>query len=207
MIFWPLKLALKIVSALLSLLIIYLGVTFVQIWMTGREHSTVDAGAILVFGTAEDNGRPSPELADRLHHADVLYKDGRAPIVAVTGGRRRGDAYTEAEVSATYLEARGVPRRDIVEGAGSDTWRNVASVAGRLRSRGVTTVLTVTDPFHEYRAMAIASDQGLRPYPSPVAHSAVTGADLWKYYAKETLEVGVARVLGYHTLSDWLHVD
>jgi uncharacterized SAM-binding protein YcdF (DUF218 family) len=201
----PLKLALKILGAIVGVVVLYFAVTFVQIWLTGRQHSDRNAGAILVFGTAEDDGRPSPELADRLEHTLSLFNDGRAPLVAVTGGKRPGDVFTEAGVSATWLVGRGVPRQDIVVGGGDDTWQNVSSVAPALTRRGVSTVLTVTDPFHEYRAMAITSDHGFTPYPSPVSNSAVGGTDLLRHYITETLEVGVARIVGYENLSHWLH--
>jgi uncharacterized SAM-binding protein YcdF (DUF218 family) len=206
-IFWPLKLALKIIAALMSLLILYLAVTFVQIWLTGREHYQGSAQAIVVFGTAELDGQPSAELTDRLDHALSLWRLGRAPIIAVTGSKRPGDLYTEAGVSATFLEAHGVPAKDIIVGGGTDTWRNVASVAPELVTTHRQSVLIVTDPFHEYRAMSIASDQGLDPHPSPVTTSAVSGSSLWKFYGKETLEVALARIIGYHTLSNWFHVD
>lgn len=207
MIFWPIKLFIKVVGAIVAVAVIYLSITFIQIWYRGTEHSTAGAQAILVFGTAAYGDRPSPELQDRLQDAYTLWLDGRAAIIAVTGGKRPGDVETEAQVSAQWLESRSdpVPQSDVVVGGGSDTWQNVATVASELKARGWTTVLVVTDPFHEYRAMAVATDQGLTPLPAPVAHSAVRGSALLGYYAKETLEVGLARFVGYHTLSNWLH--
>ena len=203
MILGPLKLAARLVAAVLVVLSGYVAVTFVQIWLRGHEHSSADAAAILVFGTTEDNGTPSLELTDRLEAALALYRAGRAPYVAVTGSRQPGDVYTEAGVSATFLERRGVPRDLVIVGGGGDTWQNVESVAPALLAKGLTSVLTVTDPFHEYRAMAIASDFGLTPYPSPVTDSPTSHFGLWRYYLKETLEVGVARVVGYGRLSEW----
>ncbi len=203
MIFWPLKLALRIASALLSVIVLYFGVTFVQIWLTGRHHSSADAQAILVFGTAELNGRPSPELRARLDDALTLYDAHRAAWIAVTGGNRPGDHYTEAGVSATYLEAHGVAKRRILVGGGDDTWQNVTSVAGQLLARHLRTVLVVTDPFHEDRAMANASAQGLSPLPAPVSNSPTRDFSLWRYYLKETIAVGLGRIVGYGTLSSW----
>ena len=197
------KIAARVLGALVVLFVLYFGVTFLQIWMRGHEHTTKSAQAILVFGTTEDNGTPSPELKARLEQALTLYDSGRAPWVAVTGGRRPGDVYTEAGVSATYLEEHGVPKSRVLKGGGSDTWQNVASVIGALRRLHITTVITVTDPFHEYRAMAISSDQGLTPYPSPVRDSPTIKHQLWRFYLKETLEVGVGRIIGYHHLSEW----
>jgi uncharacterized SAM-binding protein YcdF (DUF218 family) len=202
-IFGPFKLILRIVSALISIVIIYFAVTFVQIWLTGHEHSTRHAQAILVFGTTEDNGTPSPELRARLDQALVLWHKGRAPWIAVTGGKRPGDQFTEAGVSAAYLEGKGVPASKILVGAGTNTWQNVATVLPKLKSHHIKTVLTVTDPFHEDRAMAISSSQGLTPFPSPVRNSPTVKHSLWKYYAKETFEVGIGRIIGYGRFSSW----
>jgi len=202
-IFGPFKLILRIISAVITIVVIYFAVTFVQIWLTGHEHSTRHAQAILVFGTTEDNGTPSPELQARLNQALVLWHKDRAPWIAVTGGKRKGDQFTEAGVSAAYLEGKGVPKSKILVGSGTDTWRNVATILPKLTSHHITTVLTVTDPFHEDRAMAISSSQGLTPYPSPVRNSPTVKHSLWKYYAKETFEVGVGRIIGYGRFSSW----
>ncbi len=205
MIFGPLKLLLRLIGLVLTLAVLYFAVTFVQIWMTGQQHSTNHADVIMVFGTTEDNGTPSAELTSRLNEALALYDAHRAPFVAVTGGKLPGDVYTEAGVSATYLETHGVPRSAIILGGGHDTWQNVASVANALKSRHLRTVLTVTDPFHEYRAMAISSDQGFSPSPTPTTTSPITGSGLALNYFKETMEVGAARFVGYERLSRWLH--
>jgi uncharacterized SAM-binding protein YcdF (DUF218 family) len=197
------KWTLRVLGALLLLFVLYFGVTFLQIWWRGHEHTTKDAQAILVFGTTEDNGTASPELTARLDQALTLYREGRAPWMAVTGGRRPGDVYTEAGVSATYLEDHGVPADRILKGAGSDTWQNVETVLPELKEHHIKTVITVTDPFHEFRAMAIATAQGLTPYPSPVRNSPTIKHQLWRYYLKETLEVGVGRIIGYGRLSSW----
>jgi uncharacterized SAM-binding protein YcdF (DUF218 family) len=202
-IFGPIKLIFRIVSILLSVVILYFAITFVQIWLTGHEHSTKHAQAILVFGTTEDNGTPSPELRARLDQALVLWHEGRAPWIAVTGGKRPGDQFTEAGASVTYLESHGVPAAKILKGSGTDTWKNVSSIVPKLKRHHITTVLTVTDPFHEDRAMAIASSQGLTPYPSPVRNSPTVKHSLWKYYLKETFEVGVGRIIGFQRFHSW----
>lgn len=203
MIFRVFKWILRVAGALLVLVVAYFAVTFVQIWLRGHEHSNHSAQAILVFGTTEDDGVPSAELRARLDQALTVYREGRAPWIAVTGGKRVGDVFTEAKVSASYLERHGVPAARILVGGGSNTWENVATVLPQLKAHHIRTVITVTDPFHEYRAMAISSAQGLIPYPSPVRNSPTIKYQLWRYYLKETLEVGVGRIIGYGRLSHW----
>ena len=92
-----------------SLAVGYYAITLFQVWSTGRSDYDGPADAIVVMGAAQYDGRPSPQLAARLDHVVELWPQGPAPLVVVTGGKRPGDRFTEAEASAAYLEERGVP--------------------------------------------------------------------------------------------------
>jgi uncharacterized SAM-binding protein YcdF (DUF218 family) len=203
----PIKLALKILGVILAVLLVYVGVTFVQVWLTSRANDPHPANAILVFGTAANYLTPAPDLEARLDRALQLYQAGLAPVVAVTGGKRPGDRYTEGQISATWLETQpnGVPKAAIVVGSGADSWDNVGTIAPALRARGVHSVLVVTDPFHEDRAMAIASSYGFSPSATPSEHSPIGGPLELGYLIKESVEVAVGRIIGYGTLSDLDH--
>ncbi|HWI05554.1 MAG TPA: hypothetical protein VNT52_17240, partial [Acidimicrobiales bacterium] len=74
------KLALKVAVALLAAVVLYLAVTFVQVWLAARNDEARPAQAIVVFGTAQYNGVPSPVLAARLDHAIELYQRELAPV-------------------------------------------------------------------------------------------------------------------------------
>ena len=202
---FPFKILLKLASVLVAAVVLYLVVTGVQVWLTGREHSSQNTDAMAVFGSAQYDGTPSPDLQARLDDALTLFRQGRAPIIAVTGGKREGDRFTEAQVSAGYLDARGVPRSAIIEGGGDDTFQNMQSVTPPLVARGVKTLLVVTDPFHEDRAMAIASTFGFTPLPAPATASPLTGGRAFTYYLRETLAVGLGRIVGYGNLSSLSH--
>ena len=65
-------------------------------------------------------------------------------------------------------------------------------------------VLVTTDPFHEDRSMAIASSLGLTPSPTPTHTSPITGWSTVPYFAKETVGVGLGRIIGFDHL-EWLH--
>jgi len=91
--------------------------------------------------------------------------------------------------------------RDIVQGGGDDSWQNVAAVAPTLHADDVRSVLVVTDPFHEDRAMAIASSFGFSPSPTPSLHSPIRGITQLGYLVKESVEVAAGRIVGYGTLS------
>jgi uncharacterized SAM-binding protein YcdF (DUF218 family) len=186
------------------LIVAYLVVTAVQVWLTGRRYEPRLAGAIVVMGAAQYDGVPSPDLAARLNQALILWRHGYAVDIMVTGYKEPGDRYTEAQASARYLLTAGIPGQDILESGGSDSWENLAQAAPVLRARGDSTVLIVSDPFHEARSLSIATDVGLHPYPTPAQHSPITGFSTVPYYAKETVGVAVGRIIGFDRL-DSLH--
>jgi uncharacterized SAM-binding protein YcdF (DUF218 family) len=181
-------------------------VTAVQGWITGRRYESQHAGAIVVMGAAQYNGVPSPDLAARLDEAELLWRQHSATDIMVTGSKQAGDRYTEAQASARYLTAAGIPARDILEAGGNDSWNNLALAAPVLLGRGDGTVLVVTDPFHEDRSLAIATDVGLTPYPTPTRTSPITGLSTVPYYAKETVGVALGRIIGFDHLSS-LHAS
>jgi uncharacterized SAM-binding protein YcdF (DUF218 family) len=186
---------------LLLALLTYFVVTGVQVWLTSRESDPVSASAIVVMGSAQYNGAPSPDLRARLDEALTLYRRGLAPLVVVSGYKEPGDRFTEAEAGASYLEDHGVPARAIAEVGGSDSYENLADADAVLKVRGDRTVLIATDPFHEDRSMAIASGLGLVAYPTPTRSSPISGISTVPYFVKEAIAVGLGRAIGYRELS------
>ena len=196
-----LRFVLRTIALVVVVGLIYLMVTGVQVWLTSRRYQPHHAGAIVVMGAAQYNGVPSPDLKARLDEAGLLWRQGYAGTIMVTGSKERGDRYTEAQASARYLVAAGVPGRDILEAGGSDSWQNLALAAPTLLTRGDGSVLIVTDPFHEARSLAIASSVGLAPSPTPTHTSPITGASTIPYFAKEAVGVALGRIIGFDHLS------
>lgn len=192
------KLAVKVLVGVVGLLVLYLGVTFAQVWMASRQDNARRAEAIVVFGTAQYNGEPSPVLRARLDHAIDLYRRKLAPVIVVTGGRLPGDRFTEATASANYLLAHGVPDADVLrEVSGQSSWQSLAATAAFLKGRGINRVLLVSDPFHSYRIGAMADELGLEGHASPTQSSPISGIDAAKYMVRETAAVAVGRIIGY----------
>lgn len=180
------------------LVVAYLGVTFVQVWWAARSDGAAPAEAIVVFGTAQYDGQPSPVLAARLDHAVDLYRRKLAPVIVVTGGRQPGDRVTEATASANYLLRRGVPDEDVLrEVSGTSSWQSLAAAASFLDDRGIGRVLLVSDPFHSYRIRAMASELGLEARTSPTRTSPIGGVTEAQYMARETVAVAVGRITGF----------
>jgi uncharacterized SAM-binding protein YcdF (DUF218 family) len=198
---YPVRLALRIVATLIVLLIIYLAVTFVQVWRAARRDSARPSEAIVVLGAAQYDGIPSPVLAARLDHAIELYREGIAPIIVVTGGRQVGDRFTEATAAATYLHEHGVPDTAILrETTGRSSWESLAASARILEARDMTHVVLVSDPYHAKRVDAIASEVGLDAVTSPTRSSPIKGGAEWRRFATETVRVAAGRIFGYRRL-------
>ena len=189
---------LKIGLGLVALIGVYLGVTFVQVWFAARHDHARPAQAIVVFGTAQYNGTPSPVLAARLDHAVDLYHRKLAPVVVVTGGNQPGDRFTEASASADYLLRHGVPDSSILrEVSGTTSWQSLAAAASFLSDRQIRDVLLVSDPFHSYRIAAMAGELGLTGHTSPTRTSPIRGLTETEYMVRETVAVAVGRIIGF----------
>ncbi len=205
-----LRIGWRVAAAAAALGVLYAGVTFVQVWRASRRDqaagaSPAKADALIVLGAAQYNGRPSAVLRARLDHAAGLYRRGVAPVVWVTGGKVPGDPspFTEASVSADYLAiTHGVPQDAIErEVQGRDTWGSLAVAAAYLERDGKRDVVLVSDPFHDARIAAIAKELGLRPRVSPTRTSPIGGTTELRYLLRETVAVGLGRLIGYRKVT------
>jgi uncharacterized SAM-binding protein YcdF (DUF218 family) len=196
-----LRLVLKITAALLAVVLLYLGITFAQVWMTSRHDTAQPAGAIVVMGAAQYGGRPSAVFRARLDHTADLYREGYAEIVVVTGGRQLGDTNTEAQAAAAYLAADGVPQEAILrENDGRNSWEQLAATRRILAARGIDEVIVVSDPYHSYRVEAIAEEVGLDAHVSPTETSPTRGLAAFRAMLRETAAVSVGRIISYRRL-------
>ena len=190
--------ALKGTAVVVAVVVVYVGVTFVQVWLASRDDGAHKAQAIVVFGAAQYNGRPSAVLRSRLDHAVDLYHRRVAPVIVVTGGRQPGDRFTEATASADYLHTKGVPDNDILrEVSGQSSWQSLAATAAFLKVRHIRDVVLVSDPFHSLRIGGMAAELGLDASTSPTRSSPITGFSAATYMGRETLAVAVGRIVGF----------
>ncbi len=196
---------LRVSSVVLLGFMLYLVVSFVQVWWAAHRDDAHPAQAIVVLGAAQYDGRPSPVLEGRLRHVVELYDQGVAPLVVVTGGRRDGDRYTEASASARYLHEHGVPGAAVErETTGATSYESLAATARFLRDRGISEVVLVSDPFHAYRIGAISDEVNLDAAVSPTPHSAISGVKNWRFLLRETAGVSLGRIVGYRRLDHLL---
>lgn len=183
-------------AAVIALLVAYVGGTFLQVWQASHHDGARTAGAAIVLGAAQYNGKASPVLRNRLEHALSLYQRRLVPLIVVTGGRRTGDRFTEATVGYNYLRGHGVPDGAILkEVQGRTTRESLMSAARFLRAKGVNDVVLISGPAQSKRLAELASSVGLDAAISPSG-----GQPSLRQLLRETVAVSIGRVIGYHRM-------
>lgn len=134
------------------------------------------APVIVVLGggtRAGDPPRPFSEISeagDRLLYAALLYKQGKAPHILVTGGsiEWRGPGNAEAEDMVAVLTLTGVPEEAIwVEPESRNTYENALYTRQMLAERGIDAILLVTSARHMPRSLRLFEHQGFTVIPAP----------------------------------------
>lgn len=132
--------------------------------------------AIVVLGGAiRAQSPPRPwidvtEAGDRIIQGAQLYKQGKAPIVILSGGRIDwlGGGAPESEDMAKLLELLGVPATAIVQDPTSlNTYENGVNVKKILTERNLKQVLLVTSAAHMPRSLQIFKKLGIDAIPAP----------------------------------------
>lgn len=184
-------------------LISYVGITAESLAWTGSHHETKSVDAIVVMGAAQYDGVPSPLLASRLQHALDLWKMKQAPVIAVTGGKRTGDRFTEGDTSRRWLTDRGVPATNIiVESVGHSTWESLENLAPLLNEADVHSVVVVSSSWHVQRAELSLEELGFRAHSSASPDGVLSGSSEKSKLIREIAGVSLGRIIGFGTLFD-----
>jgi uncharacterized SAM-binding protein YcdF (DUF218 family) len=138
-----------------------------SLWMAA-EPRLVPSDAIVVLGaTVSPSGILSAESTRRTDHGIELYQQGLAPRLILLGGTREGGP-SEAEIRAKVARLHSIPAEAIVTESRARTTREEAARVGDLaRSRGIRTVLLVTNSGHLARARPLFERAGFEVRAAP----------------------------------------
>jgi len=114
---------------------------------------------------------------DRVFYAAQLYKEGKAPLILLSGGEitwlNDGSA-TPAEDMAEILTLMDVPLEAlIIEDRSRNTYENALYAKELLAEKGINKILLVTSAMHMPRSVALFEAQGFEVTPLPVDYSVV----------------------------------
>ena len=111
------------------------------------------------------------EAGDRILYGALLYKQKKAPLIVVTGGRAEwlGEGGNpESEDMAAIAEMLGVPSSAIIQESQSfNTRDNAINTKQILMKRGVNKILLVTSALHMPRSMEIFRKLGIESIAAP----------------------------------------
>ena len=118
-----------------------------------------DADCIMVLGAGiTDSETPTPMLKDRLDTGILLYRNGVAPKILLTGDNGTV-THNEIHVMLNYVKKAGIPEKDIFcDHAGFSTYDSMYRAKSIF---DVESIIVVTQTYHEYRALYIAEKLGL----------------------------------------------
>lgn len=125
-------------------------------------------GAIVVLGCrVHPSGRLPPAAEGRAAAAVRAYREGKAPWIVASGGRRWGNQ-VEALALREELVLRGVPREAIlVELWSMTTYENAVFSAAILSRLGARSALIVTCAWHAPRALMSFRSAGIEAIAWP----------------------------------------
>lgn len=177
----PLIARLSIVLALLVLLVSSNGWIPLYLvrsleWQHLPPQELPAAEAIVVLGGSTRSAyppRPTVDLqeqGDRVIYAAQLYRQQKAPLIILSGGRIdwMGSGTAEATDMANILTSIGIPSNVLIEEPDSlNTYQNAVNVKKILVERNIQKVLLVTSAMHMPRSLLIFQKQKIDAIPAP----------------------------------------
>jgi len=147
------------------------------------------ADAIVVFGAAQYDGRPSPVYKARLDHAAQLYHRGLASMVIITGGSGNDPRFSEGVVGREYLKTLGIPDSQLIaETQSPDTAESARRVATIMYVNSMRSCLAVSDCYHIFRIKQMLGREGVTVYGAPRPNS--RPQTFWKRQESVWHEIG-----------------
>lgn len=163
---------------------------FVCLAVFGRvDTASQEEDAVVVLGTAVQDGDVTPALSSRLDVAVDHADANEDAVIVVAGGPAPGETVTEALAMERYLVMRGVAEHRIIrEGRSTSTFENFVHARSLLDAHfgAEYTTAFVTSDYHVFRAAGIAETAGVR---TTHAHADTPWYEIPVDYVRESLAI------------------
>ncbi|MCC6147156.1 MAG: YdcF family protein [Anaerolineaceae bacterium] len=165
-------------------------------WQYLPPENSASADAIVILGggtDAPDFPRPMVDLTsagDRVLYGGLLYKEGKAPLILLSGGNiawlgAKGN--TPAEQMAEILDLLEIPHDHVLlQTRSQNTYEDALYSGEMLKEKGITRIFLVTSALHMPRSVRLFTKQGLEVIPAPTDYR-VTQA-VWEDLKNPSLE-------------------
>jgi uncharacterized SAM-binding protein YcdF (DUF218 family) len=136
----------------------------------------------------------NPCLVARVDHAVLLYKEGYAPKILMSGGDDKEDNVNEAETMKKIAIEAGIPEEDILmEKESTSTYENLTRSQKVINEAGLHSVIIVSEPYHNARAELVAKKLHYNYTLSPARDSQCWNENNffanWSFVKRESLAI------------------
>ena len=162
--------------------------------------SSGHADAIVVLGAGViGDCVPNLNSTRRILRGARLFRDGRAPLLVLSGGAPTGECAV-ADAMMTVARELGLPQDKIlIERQSHSTRENGELTARLLRQQGVERILVVTDRLHMRRAVGVFTRLGFAVEPSavPIYEGHLDNVSMLSAGIREAAALTVYRLRGW----------
>jgi uncharacterized SAM-binding protein YcdF (DUF218 family) len=165
--------------------------------LLGDSPAQADAIVALGAGVVGDCV-PNLNSLRRVVLAARLLRQGRAPVLVITGGASGGSCAV-ADSMMAFARELGVPEAKLIaERESLSTWENALLTAPILRRRNASRILLVTDSLHMRRAIGVFANQGfvVEPVSVPVYEGQGDNVTMLAAALREAVALGYYKARG-----------
>lgn len=163
----------NVIIVLIISFCIYIICNVISICRYSFVYENESCDVAIVLGAATSGSEVSEVYKQRLNHAMELYQNDYVKYIIVTGGKGKGNHFSDAAIAREYLVSMGLPDEVILEeGTSTITQENLENAKIIMEENGYETAAIVSDPLHMKRAMLLAKDSRIVAISSPTKSSA-----------------------------------
>lgn len=163
----------NVIIVLIISFCIYIICNVISICRYSFVYENESCDVAIVLGAATSGSEVSEVYKQRLNHAMELYQNDYVKYIIVTGGKGKGNHFSDAAIAREYLVSMGLPDEVILEeGTSTITQENLENAKIIMEENGYETAAIVSDPLHMKRAMLLAKNSGIVAISSPTKSSA-----------------------------------
>ena len=156
----------KLIIISILILIILLSINLYVKYSTNKNivNNIKEVDYILVLGASVKKDSISPMLKDRLDKAIEVYNETKAKII-LSGDSVNSNEYDEVGKMKNYVLSKEIPIEDIIlDEHGISTYDSIYRIKDLTKGKKV---VIITQRYHLYRALYIASSLNINSYGIP----------------------------------------